>query len=623
MSAVLRPDFVQGGCLVNAALGTFAWNTGVIKSITRTGVGVYEIETDAVSILENKWNPTPMVASANALAVNIEYVSETLTRVRTSSDNALFDIDFELTIERVQTVLPGAVNNFSPSPPPAPIPPGALSGWIDVLTVVQLQTITDTVVIGDTVMAGAEKFRVVGDTRLEGALVQVLGEVNLAANAASQISTSAGDLDFSSAADISATAAVDLSLTATAGDLALLANVDASFIATTGDVTITAGVDLDITATAGVLTLTGAAANTLEFDAAGGITASPMGGQPFTVDNANLVVVGAVRAQAGNAGTPTHSFELDTDTGMFSSAADVIGWSTGGVETMKLSSTALVSTVQISNAVGSAAAPAYSFTGDLDTGIYHEAANTIGLSTGGTLRWSINTTAVVNTLQVSSAVGSQAAPTYSFTGDLDTGMFQNGADVIGLSTGGTLRWSISTTTLVNTLQVSSALGNAGAPTYSFTGDLDTGMFSSGANTLDFAVQGNARFQVVNTAVIANVPFAASVGAVGAPTHTFASDLDTGMFQGGANNLVLTAGGSEKFRCTATQISFFAAAVVVQQTVGAVTNNVAAGGVDGTIANYTDLAVYANDSNAIRNDIYQLARSVGQLTTAMRNYGLGV
>lgn len=70
------------------------------------------------------------------------------------------------------------------------------------------------------------------------------------------------------------------------------------------------------------------------------------------------------------------------------------------------------------------------------------------------------------------------------------------------------------------------------------------------------------------------------------------------------------------------VGFFNATPVAQQTVGAVTNNVTSGGTTGTIANYTDLVTYANDAAAIRNNLYQLARSVAQLATAVRNLGLG-
>lgn len=71
-----------------------------------------------------------------------------------------------------------------------------------------------------------------------------------------------------------------------------------------------------------------------------------------------------------------------------------------------------------------------------------------------------------------------------------------------------------------------------------------------------------------------------------------------------------------------KLGFFAASPVAQQTVGAVTNSVTAGGSTGVIADYSSLTVYATDAAAIRNNIYQLARAVAQLTTAVRAYGLG-
>ncbi len=81
-------------------------------------------------------------------------------------------------------------------------------------------------------------------------------------------------------------------------------------------------------------------------------------------------------------------------------------------------------------------------------------------------------------------------------------------------------------------------------------------------------------------------------------------------------LTIEASGS------AAMIGFLGAAAAAQQTGGAnVTNNVTSGGTSDTIANYTDLTVYANDATAIRNDIYQLARLVKQDHDALRLYGL--
>jgi len=74
--------------------------------------------------------------------------------------------------------------------------------------------------------------------------------------------------------------------------------------------------------------------------------------------------------------------------------------------------------------------------------------------------------------------------------------------------------------------------------------------------------------------------------------------------------------------SSTTLSFFAATAVVKQTSGAnLTNNVTSGGTDNTIANFTDLAVYANDAAAIRDDIYQLARKLKQINDGLRSYGL--
>ena len=61
---------------------------------------------------------------------------------------------------------------------------------------------------------------------------------------------------------------------------------------------------------------------------------------------------------------------------------------------------------------------------------------------------------------------------------------------------------------------------------------------------------------------------------------------------------------------------------MQPTRGAtLTNNVTSGGTDDTIANFTDLTLYANDAATIRNDIYQLARIVRMHDVALRALGL--
>lgn len=73
---------------------------------------------------------------------------------------------------------------------------------------------------------------------------------------------------------------------------------------------------------------------------------------------------------------------------------------------------------------------------------------------------------------------------------------------------------------------------------------------------------------------------------------------------------------------AGNLGFYGTTPIAKQTSGAnLTNSVTSGGTDDTIADFTNLTVYATDAATIRNDIYQLARKVKQINDALRAYGL--
>lgn len=120
--------------------------------------------------------------------------------------------------------------------------------------------------------------------------------------------------------------------------------------------------------------------------------------------------------------------------------------------------------------------------------------------------------------------------------------------------------------------------------------------------------------LVNLGLLASGDSPLNLGsaALGSGTHTL-SDA--------ANIIVGSTTGTKIGTAITQKLGFYNATPVVQQNQGAITNNVTVGGTTGTIADYTDLTVYANDAAAIRNDIYQLALGLSGCIAALRTYGL--
>jgi len=172
-----------------------------------------------------------------------------------------------------------------------------------------------------------------------------------------------------------------------------------------------------------------------------------------------------------------------------------------------------------------------------------------------------------------------------------------------LGYGSTTPRPVASTTLTSTLNTS--LATAATATAVAIGNAA----NSGALTV----------QIANGANAANATVSVLSGNATAGTQTF--NLLGGTRAGVANIGTGAAVHAVNICGSTATLGFFGQTAAVKQSQGALTNNVTAGGVTGTIANYTDLTVYANDAAAIRNDIYQLALALSGVITGLRNYGL--
>ncbi|MFC4817728.1 hypothetical protein [Flavobacterium sp. GCM10023249] len=162
------------------------------------------------------------------------------------------------------------------------------------------------------------------------------------------------------------------------------------------------------------------------------------------------------------------------------------------------------------------------------------------IKTQATDRWNISN---ANNGQLQSySLGTAALPTFSWQSDTNTGIFSSGADQLDFSTNGAARFRIPAANQVHAL----SLGTAALPFYSFSADTNTGIFSPGADQVDFSTNGAARFRIP----AADQVHALSLGTAALPFYSFSGDPDIGLWSPTANNLAFSTNATERWRLDA-------------------------------------------------------------------------
>jgi hypothetical protein len=141
---------------------------------------------------------------------------------------------------------------------------------------------------------------------------------------------------------------------------------------------------------------------------------------------------------------------------------------------------------------GTAALPALTFSGDTNTGAYRVGANSLGFSTDGVNRMTVNISDVtVAASQLLISVGGAGAPALAFANDADCGLYRAGADDIRFAVGGAekMKWTAAG---VNIPTVDGAMTVNGALTINAalaaTGGLT--VTQSASNTIGATITGN-------------------------------------------------------------------------------------------------------------------------------------
>lgn len=153
--------------------------------------------------------------------------------------------------------------------------------------------------------------------------------------------------------------------------------------------------------------------------------------------------------------TPWRTLSVNGDSDLGNNAmAGYFTATTSTASSFPYASTTAISSVTSSTSrsiigVGSITSPSLTISGDEDTGIYSHATNAIAITTGGTQKLTIGSTGTISAVNsslledlttgaytLSGALGTISLPTYSFTGDTNTGLWSQTADTLNLSVGG-------------------------------------------------------------------------------------------------------------------------------------------------------------------------------------------
>lgn len=249
----------------------------------------------------------------------------------------------------------------------------------------------------------------------------------------------------------------------------------------------------------------------------------------------------------GSAASPAISFALDPDTGLYRVGANDLGFSTGGTLRLDLSTTALTSTLPWLGQDGTVGAPALSFSADPDTGIYRAAANNFAFTAGGTSYLDILGGSGVPVRILGGSIGIQdgtaGTPGLTFFNDPDSGLYRVGANDIALAAGGAQKLRIGTTfAYFNGAQIWADDGVVATPIYSFTNDVDTGIYRANNNAVAFSGAGAFMAEISATGITLSAG-----GSAATPAYSFNGDPNTGVYRSGADSISFAAGGVNAFQ----------------------------------------------------------------------------
>jgi len=249
---------------------------------------------------------------------------------------------------------------------------------------------------------------------------------------------------------------------------------------------------------------------------------------------------------------------------------------------------------------GSGGTNFYTFTGDVDTGLFNS-SGTLELSAGGSGRVQVGPTNVSCTSGVSVRVpdGSVSSPTYSFTNSSDSGMYVSGTSVHVSASGtdslivddvggavpnvaiasspsnyGVTTPGVGVVFVPEASVIPSGVPNAGTGAVLYVSGDSLNLLNASGMSHDLTkcieessgtttVNGVIRFDGTTGRLVQDTStltvdsagqWAGPVGSAGSPTYSFTSDPDTGMFRSGAGVVGLSTNATSQLTVSSSSMN---------------------------------------------------------------------
>ena len=192
-------------------------------------------------------------------------------------------------------------------------------------------------------------------------------------------------------------------------------------------------------------------------------------------------------------------------------------------------------------------------TGNLTVGGYVETGTKVTTSSGTNLTLDTNNGTDSGSIVIAEGVNGQIVITPNGTGtikldgvELDNSLIQTGYVLKATSATGA-GWAAESGGGGITFPIEADNGSASAPSYSFSGDTDTGIYLSGASSMGIAAGGQNYLFIGSLGAVQFNKKALFNAATAAAPNGFATDTNTGFFQPSADTIGFSTAGTERLR----------------------------------------------------------------------------